>query len=285
MYQVDFFEDSAAFFEQVSHLLEQDETRNSLILGIVSQLTKNIHAYGEQSPLMALVRDQDSTVCVSAVMTPPFAMIVQSEPLCLGGLESLADALLERGVILPGVNGLKEVSDAFAELWKENTGQQARILTRLRSYELRKVEELDFPPGSLRVAKESDAPLAEEMLQAMAEEAVAGPHPPSNQERLLPGIRAERLFFWEDEGQIVSVGMANRPLTHSINVSGVYTLPDFRRKGYARALVAEISKRMLAQGYEIVHLFTDLANPTSNKIYQEIGFRPVCDYHQYEFFD
>lgn len=97
MYQVEFFEDSTAFFGQVSHLLEQDETRNSLILGIVSQLTKNIHAYGEQSPLMALVRDQDSTVCVSAVMTPPFAMIVQSEPLCLGGLESLADAVLERG--------------------------------------------------------------------------------------------------------------------------------------------------------------------------------------------
>jgi len=285
MFKVEFFEDSSAFFEHAGEEWEKDETRNSLILGIASQLKQNSQAYGEQSPLMALVNGDDGQICASAVMTPPFPMIVQSDPLSIAALEALADSLVKKDVTLAGVNGLKETSDVFTQLWKEKSGQQARILTRLRSYELRKVEELDYPPGNLRVAKESDAAMAAEWLRVMAEEAVAGPHPPSNPERLLPGIRAERIFFWEDEGQIVSIGMANRPLAHSINVTGVYTPPSFRRRGYARALVAEISKRMLAQGYEIVHLFTDLANPTSNKIYQEIGFRPVCDYHQYEFFD
>lgn len=285
MFKVEYFNDSSAFIEQVSDTWEKDETRNMLILGVATQLKKNIHAYGEQRPLMALVYDGDSQICASAVMTPPFAMIVQSEALSIAALGALADSLIEREVDLPGVNGLKEASDAFAQLWEEKTCQQARLLTHLRAYELRKVEELEYPAGKLRVAKEGDAPLAAKWLTAMAEEAVAGPHVPSNPERLLPGIRAERIFFWEDEGQVVSMGMANRPLPRSINVSGVYTLPAYRRRGYARALVAEISKRMLDQGYEIVHLFTDLANPTSNKIYQEIGFRPVCDYHQYEFFD
>ncbi|HNZ16613.1 MAG TPA: GNAT family N-acetyltransferase, partial [Anaerolineaceae bacterium] len=63
----------------------------------------------------------------------------------------------------------------------------------------------------------------------------------------------------------------------------VYTPPAQRRRGYARALVAEVSKEMLSRGYELVNLFTNLSNPTSNKIYQEVGYKPVCDYHQYRF--
>ncbi len=82
---------------------------------------------------------------------------------------------------------------------------------------------------------------------------------------------------------MVSLTIATRPQIRSICVSGVYTPPRHRRKGYARALVAEVSKELLSRGYELTNLFTDLSNPTSNKIYQEIGYQPVCDYHQYEF--
>jgi hypothetical protein len=96
-------------------------------------------------------------------------------------------------------------------------------------------------------------------------------------------IERENVFFWEDDGDVVSVTIANRPQIQGICLSGVYTPPSFRKKGYARALVAEVSRAMLARGYRLTNLFTDLSNPTSNKIYQEVGYKPVCDYRQYRF--
>lgn len=85
------------------------------------------------------------------------------------------------------------------------------------------------------------------------------------------------------DGEVVSIANAVRPQIKGICISGVYTPPEFRRKGYARALVAEVSKEMLSRGFELTNLFTDLANPTSNKIYQEVGYEAVCDYRQYSF--
>ena len=68
-----------------------------------------------------------------------------------------------------------------------------------------------------------------------------------------------------------------------IRIGGVYTPPDERRRGYATALVAEVSRIKLAEGKALCFLFTDLANPTSNSIYQKIGYRPVCDFAEYRF--
>jgi len=63
----------------------------------------------------------------------------------------------------------------------------------------------------------------------------------------------------------------------------VYTPPEFRGRGYASALVAALSQAMLDAGYHFCTLFTDLANPTSNHIYQAIGYQPVCDTDEYDY--
>jgi uncharacterized protein len=68
-----------------------------------------------------------------------------------------------------------------------------------------------------------------------------------------------------------------------VSVSAVYTPPEQRRKGYATACVAALSRRLLASGYDYCALFTDLANPTSNDIYYQIGYRPVADFDEYRF--
>ncbi len=39
----------------------------------------------------------------------------------------------------------------------------------------------------------------------------------------------------------------------------------------------------MRSGYKFCTLFADLANPTSNDIYQQIGYTQVADFHQYEF--
>lgn len=285
MFTVTFFNDANSFYEQAHYLWEGAETRNNLILGLSLRLMSDLHAYGEADPLMALVRNESGEIGASALMTFPFALIVQSEPLNKPALEVLADALIMSGRRLPGVNGVEEASDCFAEIWQEKTGQQARRIVNTRAYELRQVLNVDYPSGGMKLADESDAQIAADMLNAMGEEVVLGPRKPHTAQSMLDTIRQKRTFFWVDGGEVVSITVANRPQIKGICVSGVYTPPHHRRKGYARALVAGVSKELLSRGYELTNLFTDLSNHTSNKIYQEVGYQPVCDYHQYEFVD
>ena len=285
MFSVTIFDNPHSYYEQAHHLWEAAETRNNLILGLVLRLQLDLHAYGKAMPFMALVRDENEEIRASVLMTPPFALIVQSEPLNKPALEALADFLILRGFRLPGVNGVDEVSDYFAEIWHEKTGQLARRILNTRAYELREVLAVDYPTGGMKLADESDAQIAADMHNAMIEEVILGPRRLSTAKSELENIRLKRTFFWEDAGEKVSLTIATRPQIKSICVGGVYTPPRYRRRGYARALVADVSKELLSRGYELTNLFTDLSNPTSNKIYQEIGYRPVCDYHQYEFAD
>jgi predicted GNAT family acetyltransferase len=68
-----------------------------------------------------------------------------------------------------------------------------------------------------------------------------------------------------------------------VRIGPVYTPPRYRKRGYAGALVAAASQRALDNGAAACSLYTDLANPTSNKIYQAVGYRPICDVTMYQF--
>lgn len=280
---VSFFSDTQPFLEKALDELSRDETRNNLILGLALRLREDPHAYTDQTPLIAIVSDEQEKIGAMAIMTPPFPMIVQSEPLNVAALESLADTLISGGWKLSGVNGVTDESDAFAQIWRKKTGHEVRLLKTLRAYELRNVQDLDYPVGKMRVAEERDAQKSADMLSAMQEELKLEGSSSATFEGALRNIHLKRTFFWVVDGEVVSITMAVRPQIKGICISGVYTPPEHRQRGYARALVAQVSKEMLSRGFELTNLFTDLSNPTSNKIYQEIGYKPVCDYHQYSF--
>ena len=73
------------------------------------------------------------------------------------------------------------------------------------------------------------------------------------------------------------------PTPTGIRVGPVYTPPEHRRRGYAKTLVAALSRWLLEQGHRGCFLFTDLANPTSNRIYTDIGYERVCDALEFRF--
>ena len=209
MFSVAFFDDPHAFYEQAHTLWEADETRNNLILGLVLRLQADLHAYGEAMPLMALVRDENGQIGASALMTPPFALIVQSEILNKPALEALADALISNDWRLSGVNGMDEVSDCFAEIWQEKTGQQARRIVNMRAYELRQVLPVDYPSGGMKLAEESDAQLVADMHNAMTEEVILGPRRIHTAESALENIGKKQTFFWVDGVEVVSTRLGH----------------------------------------------------------------------------
>ena len=89
-------------------------------------------------------------------------------------------------------------------------------------------------------------------------------------------LKDRALYFWTDPDP-VSMAATTRPTVNGISISYVYTPPELRRKGYASAIVASVSQLMLDKGRKFCTLYTDQSNPTSNSIYQKIGYKPVAD--------
>ena len=85
------------------------------------------------------------------------------------------------------------------------------------------------------------------------------------------------LTVWEAGGVPVSIAGRTRAVAGMARVGPVYTPPERRGRGYAGAATAAVSQAALDAGVREVVLYTDLANPTSNALYQRLGFRPVED--------
>ena len=95
-------------------------------------------------------------------------------------------------------------------------------------------------------------------------------------------IMQRQVFLWLDPGPVCMAGFTG-PTPNGIRIGVVYTPPERRRHGYATALTAALSQHLLDTGRRYCYLFTDVANTTSNGIYQKIGYKPVCDYQQFDF--
>jgi hypothetical protein len=100
---------------------------------------------------------------------------------------------------------------------------------------------------------------------------------PHNADFYLDRISQKYIYVLEENGKPVSMAGAVREMQTVCGVALVYTPPYFRRKGYATSCVAQLSQTILEKGFKKCVLYTDLANPTSNNIYQKIGYQPICD--------
>ena len=137
----------------------------------------------------------------------------------------------------------------------------------------------------MRVARPEDRRLVADWIESFHDEASIG-NPRQDYETMADRwIRrlGRTVYLWEDEGRPVSLTGVGGPTPNGIRVGPVYTPPSARGRGYASNLVAQASQLQLDAGRTFVFLFTDLANPTSNKIYQAIGYEPVIDVDEWEF--
>lgn len=280
------YADAAGFLAATRSALADEEVANSLMLGVALQLIDNPAAY-PMPPFLATVED-GGALAGAALMTPPHALVVYSptaEP--QPAFVAVADYLLAHGVGVPGVNGRSESARAFAAIWAEKSGVQPHVRLELRAFELRRVEWPPRPSGDSRLAAPVEVELLARWRNAFEVEALqegSADEEVSEQHRLATAHAIERgsLYVWDDGGP-VALAARVRPTLNYMTVNLVYTPPEKRRRGYASALVAEVSQGILDDGYTGAMLFTDLANPTSNHIYQVIGYRPVCDYTRLDF--
>jgi predicted GNAT family acetyltransferase len=276
------FSDANAFLALTQAVLEENETVNNLILGIANQVREDPARY-LGPPFLAAVLDEHRRPILCAVMTPPYPMIISAEGE-FGDAINLLQLHLEKNAIrVSGVNGREDASDLFAERWGTLTGQMIKLDMSLRAYELRQVIPPRIPEGTFRQASKDDSEDIIKFLTAMHDEVMGESEPKPKITTILKLIDQGKILAWELGGKLVTMAIKGRSTSHGMTVSGVYTPPEERKRGYASACVAMLSQEILDEGGEFVNLFTDLANPTSNAIYQAIGYRPLCDFHKYSF--
>jgi predicted GNAT family acetyltransferase len=200
-------------------------------------------------------------------------------------VDLVVDDLVGDAPDLAGVLGDKHSARRFAERWTTHTRRPHRVKTAERIFRLTSVNPPRPIGGRLRIATAGDLGLVARWFAEFAREALGedGSMAPAVADRWLntPG---RTLYLWVDARVVSMCGAAGRT-PNGIRIGAVYTPPELRGRGYASNCVAAASQAQLDTGLRYVFLFTDLANPTSNHIYRQIGYEPVCDVDEYRFED
>jgi predicted GNAT family acetyltransferase len=278
--QVKRFDDPAAYLGATEPLLLADEARHNLMLGIAGNLRDHPGLYLE---FHGWVAEDGGRAVAAALQTPPYNLVL-AQPTAADGIEALADALWDARVELPGVTAAVPEVEEFADAWLGRAELERRTRMRQRIYRLTAVRQVRGVVGRPRSASAADRSLLLEWVQAFAQESFDDVDPKAAERQV--DARLERgaggFAIWEDGKPVSLVGWGGQT-PNGVRIGPVYTPPELRRRGYASALTASVSAKLLAAGRRFCFLYTDVANPTANRIYSTIGYEPVCDSVDYAF--
>ncbi|WP_163542788.1 GNAT family N-acetyltransferase [Occultella kanbiaonis] len=231
----------------------------------------------------ATVTDADTVIglAMRTAAQPPYPLFVLPMPDDAARL--LAGSLRDRGEHPGGCNGALPAARVFADETVRLWGGASEIAQHTRLFECREVVRPPAVPGVLRRAEVSDAELVLDWCAAFHRDAQEqagrdpdrgfGPDP----DRVRRAITAGGYWLFTDpDGRPVHLTGTGPPAFGVVRIAPVYTPKRDRGRGVASHVVAELTARHLADRLRMC-LFTDQANPTSNKIYEAIGYRRVVD--------
>jgi predicted GNAT family acetyltransferase len=267
--------DATGFLAHAGDFLAAREAEHNLVLGLSSRLENTPLLYGE--PAYLAVLEDDGEVVAAALRTPPHNLVL-SEIDRPAAVELIAADVRSAYDALPGVVGPKEQVKEFVAVWEAATGAKGRLDREQRAFRAERVDPPQSVSGRMRPYDDRDFDLAVRWMDAFVDEALGHPEPETSSE-FVERRKADPdggLVIWED-GETVSMAGFGGRTPNGIRIGPVYTPPEQRRRGYGSALTAALTEQLLDGGKQFCFLFTDLANPTSNRIYQQIGYRPVAD--------
>jgi GNAT superfamily N-acetyltransferase len=268
--------DPVAFEQTVFPFLQQDPVLHTIIMSAVHERANGTARAEDEPSYFVSVHDGPEGAVAGAVMRTPGRLVY------LGALrpeyaEAVADAYLGVLLGLAGVAGDRAAAERFAARWCAQRGGAATEARATRLHKLGTLTPLAADRGSPRPMRANEIDLVSTWgKDGFAQELGSGYREWAEQQ-----LRQQTMWIWEADGEPVSMVAHHLPVFGVCRVGPVYTPPEHRRQGYAGALTSHVSAEILAQGNQAC-LYTNLANPTSNKIYREAGYRPVADFGEYE---
>ena len=252
------------FGRLIEPLVLAHEAEHGLIYGIAGASPPPADAY------CALVVDGDAVVAAAIRTIDKMVLSREETP---GAITLIArDAIHDPG--LRGLLGPPQSLRAFVEA----TGREWNAGRGSTIYECRNVIAGNPTAGVRRVAGVAERSLLTNWADAFTSEALGGTSTRSDAEAAADRyIANSTMHLWIVDGEPVACAAALGPTPHGIRIGYVYTPPENRGRGFASALVADLTQHQLDHGRAFVYLYADRANPTSNSIYQKLGYRRVAE--------
>lgn len=270
--------DAAAFLDAARLFLEAREAEQNLAYGLAlghAAQTKPVDSW------WATAHDEHGAVVAAALQTDPHRHLVLTHQTAPGAAAALCLAwrLEKRGG--PGLTGPRETTTEAAEACQAQQGVALTCTREMRVHILATSPPRTKAPGEAHLATEAEIPLIADWLRGFAHDCRL----PRDAE-VADGVAGHLVagggvLLWRVDGKPVAMAAASRQTPRSATLSGVYTPPPQRNRGYGSAVTAALADRFLRHGKQFVTLYTDLANPTSNAIYARLGFRPLADFREW----
>nr|WP_145485948.1 MULTISPECIES: GNAT family N-acetyltransferase [Streptomyces] len=266
------------FLARAGGFLRSRPAPHTVPLTVTDTLRRHgLHYYGRDAPLFGTLTAADGTVLAALTHTPPHGLYLT--PVTPEQAEALAERLAGLGHRFSEATAEHGPAAAFAAAWTRRTGREAAVHRRQRLYRLGELTAPEpAPEGRPRIAGPADRALLMrwfgEFAQAMGEGAGRDAGPWADARISYGGIT-----LWEAaDGTPLAMAGVTEEIAGQVRVAPVYTPAALRGRGYAGAVTAEVSRAARAAGAAEVLLFTDLANPTSNGLYQRLGYEGVADF-------
>lgn len=276
------YTDVHEFYRDTYNILMQDEAKNMILLGNIIIGNKGEDKTGWRDPAKWVMATAYNTngIQLIALMTPPhnITLYAAGNRVDHQAIHCLADGLA--GYDIPGVTSENSLAELFAKEYTARRGLAFKTSMSQRIYELTAVNTDVKQLGIVRLLEQKDMHYFPYWLEAFHAAGIYGNTKmsiPQDTEEYRYRISSKKLYVLEVDGIPVSMAGFTREMQKAIGVAFVYTPPYYRGKGYASSCVAQISQIALEKGFTKCVLYTDLLNPTSNRIYQRIGYHAVCD--------
>ncbi|MCL2621212.1 MAG: GNAT family N-acetyltransferase, partial [Defluviitaleaceae bacterium] len=277
------YDNVAQFYDDVFEVLLTHEAQNTLILGNLVTGYKGEDKFGWRDPanwVMTTIK-QDEEVVLVGLMTPPFKITLYAldNNVDKTAIKCLVDGLNAHGIPVSGVVTEKFLAEAFADEYCTPKDLAHKVTMSQRIYKLTNVNSEIPKIGTLRLPDKRDLSFLPFWVEDFMVDVDAGNNGTVSEdiEKYDYHISQDKLYILEVDGIAVSMTKVTRETSNGICIGLVYTPPYWRGKGYASGVVAQVSQACLDKGFKFCVLYTDLTNPTSNNIYQKIGYKPVCD--------
>ncbi|MFD0433607.1 GNAT family N-acetyltransferase [Streptomyces chartreusis] len=275
-------QDLTGFLAHAGGFLRSRPDLHTVPLTVTETLrTNGLRAYGGEAPVFGAL-ELDGQVRAAYFRTPPYHLNIT--PLTPEEADSLAAHLVGLGQVVPGVIAARETAEAFSAAWRRHAGARGAVGQRQRLYRLGNLTvPQPAPAGRARVVGPADR---DQLTRWHSEFVETVGHVAARDAGAWADSRISYggVTFWESEdGTPLAMAGVTPEVAGQVRVAPVYTPAPLRGRGYAGAVTAAVTRAVLGSGVREVLLFTDLDNPTSNGLYQRIGYRAVADFAAYDF--
>lgn len=271
------------FLVRTQSLREADPFRTNILGSVATAVADGSLTY--DAHLWWVLIDGRGQTIGAAMRTAPHGMILS--PMPIDAIPELARAVSRQDDELPSVSGPISVVEKFVDEYRGTgslgSNRHAELEEEDLLYALNKLS-IPSVEGEMSTATSEDFELILEWyIQFGKDTGVLMPNP---QGSIKAGLGRNSYRFWSVSGEKVCLAghapLVDTPEGTVARIGPVYTPPRRRRRGYAGALTAKLSEELVNHGTKVM-LYTDASNPTSNSIYQKIGYELIDRNAMYKF--